>query len=95
MHTIKLIPINKEVMLPHGSSLTELEFECFDMSGITFGCRAGVCGACVIQVMQGIEYLGDKRQEERGFLARLGFPDDDFRLACQCTLNGAVTIRIV
>lgn len=93
MHIVKLMPQNVEVALPNGSSLTELEFELHGRESIPFGCRAGVCGACVIEILQGVDYLGAKGKEERDFLETLGFPGDSFRLACQCSVNGAVTIQ--
>jgi ferredoxin len=95
MHTVKLKHQDIEVRLPAGSPLTELEFELHGTDTLLFGCKAGVCGACVIQVLDGRNCLGTKKIEERNFLETLGFPGDDFRLACQCHLNGAVTIQVV
>lgn len=94
MHTVKLMPQGVEVVLPPGSSLVELEFELYDQESIPFGCKAGVCGACVIQVLDGDIHLGNKGKEEKDFLEVLGYRDHSFRLACQCTVNGAITIKV-
>ncbi|HTH76857.1 MAG TPA: 2Fe-2S iron-sulfur cluster-binding protein [Trinickia sp.] len=94
MHTVKLMPQSVEVVLPHGSPLTELEFELYGQESIPFGCKAGVCGACVIEILDGINCLGTKQKEEKEFLETLGYPGETFRLACQCHLSGAVTIQV-
>jgi ferredoxin len=95
MPTVKLMPQSVEVVLPDGSPLTELEFELYGQESIPFGCKAGVCGACVIEILNGIDYLGNKSREESDFLETLGYPGDSFRLACQCHVGGAVTIQVV
>lgn len=95
MHTVKLMPQSVEVVLPHGSPLTELEFELYGQESIPFGCKAGVCGACVIEILEGIDYMGSKSKEENDFLETLGYTGDTFRLACQCHLFGAATIQVV
>jgi ferredoxin len=94
MHIVKLMPQEIEVSLPPGSPLTELEFELYGQESIPFGCKAGTCGACVIQILAGAPHLGEKRNGERDFLERLGYPGDAFRLACQCRLNGAAIISV-
>jgi len=95
MYAVKFMPQNIELMLPSGTSLTELEFELTGQERIPFGCRAGVCGACVIKVVDGLEHLGSQKQEERDFLNSLGFSERGYRLACQCKLNGEVTIQLL
>ncbi|KVN06765.1 MULTISPECIES: 2Fe-2S iron-sulfur cluster-binding protein [unclassified Burkholderia] len=94
MPTVKLLPQNIEVQLPSGSSLTELEFELHGQESIPFGCRAGACGACVIEVLEGLDQLGKRSTGESAFLDTLGYAGDAFRLACQCRVNGAVAIRV-
>ncbi|WP_133645258.1 2Fe-2S iron-sulfur cluster-binding protein [Paraburkholderia flava] len=93
MHTVTLMPQGVEVLLSAGSSLVELEFELYDQESIPFGCKVGACGACVIQVLDGINHLGSKGSDEKDFLETLGYAGDAFRLACQCSVNGAVTIK--
>ncbi|WP_414440196.1 2Fe-2S iron-sulfur cluster-binding protein [Burkholderia sp. 22PA0099] len=93
MHKIVILPQNAEAWLPPGSSLTELEFELYDQESIPFGCKSGACGACVIEVVEGLPHLGTRDAPEAEFLDALGYPGDEFRLACQCRLNGEVRIR--
>lgn len=57
--------------------------------GVTFGCRKGVCGACVVEVLAGMENLSEKSGVEKEF----GMRDND-RMMCQCSiLDGTVTIK--
>ncbi|SHJ55023.1 2Fe-2S iron-sulfur cluster binding domain-containing protein [Paraburkholderia terricola] len=94
MCIVKLMPQGIEVALPAGSPLTELEFELYGQESIPFGCKAGVCGACVIEVQEGLDHLGNKGKDEKTFLESLGYPDEIFRLACQCRVTGAVIIKV-
>ncbi|MBR8057523.1 (2Fe-2S)-binding protein [Burkholderia dolosa] len=93
VHKIVILPQQAEAWLSPGSSLTELEFELYDQESIPFGCKSGACGACVIEVIEGLPHLGTKGASEAAFLETLGYPGDGFRLACQCRLNGEVRIR--
>ncbi|AYY57735.1 2Fe-2S iron-sulfur cluster-binding protein [Burkholderia multivorans] len=93
MHKVVISPQGLEALLSAGSSLTELEFELYGEDTVPFGCKAGACGACVIKVEEGVANLGVKGDEERRFLEALGYPGIEFRLACQCRLNGDVKIR--
>jgi ferredoxin len=95
MLKLLLLPRNIEVQLPAGSALTDLEFELHGQESIPFGCRAGACGACLIELVAGEAPFSEKGQEEEDFLAMLGYPGDAFRLACQCRLLSDATIRPV
>jgi ferredoxin len=91
---LTLLPQGIEVILPKGSPLTDIEFET-PQCIIPFGCRSGACGACVIEVVEGVEALGEPDDVERDFLADLGHSADNHRLACQCRLWTDATIRAV
>ena len=93
MHTLTVHPANVQFKLAQNAPLTDIEYEPDGREAIAFGCRAGVCGACAIEVLEGGESLGKPRPEEAGFLVELGFIGPQFRLACQCRMNGNVTIR--
>jgi len=77
----------EEVELPDDSPIQEI---CED-EGVPFACTEGVCGTCVIEVVEGKENLSPQTQEEEDFL---GAGCDNERLACQCRLmNGCVKIK--
>lgn len=60
-------------------------------AGVPFACTEGVCGTCVIQVMDGGENLSNPTQEELDFL---GDATGTERLACQCRIKqGQVKLR--
>jgi ferredoxin len=74
-----LLPQNVEVRLPANSALTDLEFELYDQKSIPFGCRSGACGACVIEILEGVAPFNEKGQEEQEFLTVLVFcPRNNF-----------------
>lgn len=101
MFKIKMMPSETEVLLPAGVQLTELEHELRE-DNIPFGCKSGACGRCVIEVLDGLANLKNKEEDGDGdgdgdgdeFLDMLGFSGPGFRLACQCQLNGAVTLPV-
>jgi len=53
-------------------------------AGVPFACTEGICGTCVIEVVEGMENLSDFTQEEEDFLGDM----DKERLACQCKIRG-------
>lgn len=71
----------EEIELEDGSPIAEV---CED-AGVPFACTEGVCGTCVIEVIEGEENLSDQTQEEEDFL---GEGTTDERLACQCKIKG-------
>lgn len=86
MATLKFRNTDEEVELPDGSKIAE---SC-EEAGVPFACTEGVCGTCVVEVLEGHENLSSPTQEEKDFLG-----DDAYneRLACQCTLKqGQVTL---
>ncbi|WP_110943856.1 2Fe-2S iron-sulfur cluster-binding protein [Streptomyces niger] len=90
---LTLMPHGLEILLPAGAPLTDLENETSHRV-IPFGCQSGACGACVIEVLDGSHSLGEMDADEREFLEDLGRADGDFRLACQCRLTDAATVRV-
>lgn len=58
--------------------------------GVTLGCQKGVCGACVVVVLDGMENLSAKSENEENY--DLG-PED--RMMCQCkATGGSITIEV-
>ena len=59
-------------------------------AGVPFACTEGVCGTCVIEVVDGMENLSPFTQEEKDFLGE----QDKERLACQCKIKcGLVKLK--
>lgn len=70
----------EEYELPDNSSIIE---PC-EEAGVPFACTEGVCGTCVIEVIEGMENLSEFNEAESDFLGELNTE----RLACQCKIRG-------
>jgi ferredoxin len=76
-----------EQELPDDSPISEACEE----AGVPFACTEGVCGTCVIEIVEGQDNLTPATQEEKDFL---GEDASDERLACQCRIkSGCVKIK--
>lgn len=69
---------NREVELQDGERIQEA---CEEL-GIPFQCTNGICGTCMIDIVEGEENLSDLTEEEND-LER----DRTHRLACQCKIK--------
>jgi ferredoxin len=58
--------------------------EACEEAGVPFACTEGVCGTCVVEVVEGMDNLTPFTQEEMDFLGE----QDRERLACQCRIKG-------
>lgn len=77
---------DEEFDLPDGSPI----IEACEQAGIPFACTEGVCGTCVVEVVEGMENLSEFNQAEADFLGDL----DQERLACQCKIKcGRVKLK--
>ena len=72
--------LNEEVDIPDGASI----MEACEEAGVPFACTEGVCGTCVIEVLEGMDQLSEFNQAEADFLGEMG----NERLACQCKIKG-------
>lgn len=60
-----------------------------DKLGVPFGCQEGICGSCLVEVVEGEDNLSAKSSSEE--FADL---DDHKRLLCQCKIkSGEVKIK--
>lgn len=67
-------------------------------SALPFGCRDGECGTCIVEVVQGMEFLSPINDKEKKVIkeACAGLSTDKIRLACQMKVvnpNGVVRIK--
>lgn len=70
----------EEIELPDDSMIAQ---SC-EEAGVPFACTEGVCGTCVIEIVEGKENLSKPTQEEMDFL---GEGTCNERLACQCKIR--------
>lgn len=76
---------NKKIEFQKG----ENPYETFEKLGMNFSCFNGICGTCKMRVVNGMENLNPKTEEENDFPL-----EDDERLGCQCfKLNGDVKVE--
>ena len=60
--------------------------------GVPFGCTDGRCGSCRVEVVDGMDNLSDRTQNELD----MGLDDsENYRLICQCKIKeNVVKIRV-
>jgi ferredoxin len=93
MPFVTMLPEGPAMELESGAPLTDVEFSS-DEAVITFGCRVGSCGSCVVEILAFDAPLDRGEEEERAFLRELGFSPDRHRLACQTRVHADLTIRV-
>ena len=77
---------SKEVALEDNSPVMNAAEEL----GVSFGCRSGFCGTCKTEVVEGMENLEPKNQQENDMNL-----EPNIRLMCQCKIKqGFVKIRL-
>lgn len=86
----KLVFVNndEEFDIDDGSEITEACEE----AGVPFACGGeGICGSCIVEVVEGMKNLTPPTEEEKDFL---GEDVATQRLACQCRiLKNTVKLR--
>lgn len=79
---------DEEADLPDGSECQE---EC-EKHGIPFACTEGICGTCIVPVLDGMDNLSEPTQAELDFLGNDGVKTE--RMMCQCKIKkGTVRVR--
>ncbi len=81
MATLKFQNTGEERELPENSPLQEVCEE----AGVPFACTEGICGTCIIEVIEGHENLSPPSQAEIDFLGEHGTKRE--RMACQCRIK--------
>ena len=78
----------ERVELEDGSPIEEACAE----AGVPFACSGGICGACIVEVVEGMENLSPPTQSELDFIGEKGVKRE--RMACQCRItSGTVKIK--
>lgn len=62
-------------------------------SPILFGCRIGICGTCLIEVIDSAETLPPRNETEEEFLQTVVPDRPQCRLACQMFVRTDMTIQ--
>ena len=88
MVKVEIVNENKKIEVKSGTSMQEA----LDGTGIIFGCTNGLCGVCIINVLEGMENISEKTKIEIEQLEFLN-AEKNQRLACQCKINGDVKIE--
>lgn len=83
--------VNITVTVPAGTRLIEISEKVG--AGITYGCREGECGTCLMRIISGREYLTEPSILEDKVLKEL-MAGWQYRLACQAqVLGGDITVQ--
>ncbi|MFA6918381.1 MAG: 2Fe-2S iron-sulfur cluster-binding protein [Candidatus Gracilibacteria bacterium] len=60
---------------------------------VAYGCEDGMCGTCMIKVAEGGGNLSPMEEKEKGTLEAMGMDVSQYRLCCQCKINGDCVIE--
>lgn len=92
MPKITVLPANASAEVPAGTLLLDAgESAGVEMEAGCFNCS---CGTCVIEVVSGMENLGEPTPEELDVLDQWNKDPEKYRLACCVQLqHGEVVIR--
>jgi len=90
MPEIFVSPDEVSISLPHAANLLELAVDAGVAIAHLCGGRAR-CSTCRVRIVQGLDVLTERTEEEAAMAAKLDFPDD-VRLACQTQANGSVRL---
>lgn len=89
MPKVTIVGASQSYQLAAGTALQDLQFE---QDTLAFGCCSAACGTCAMEVLNGMENLNPKSEEENDVLDNIDENGHNRRLACQCTLTGDITI---
>ncbi len=74
----------KQVQVPDNT----IPYDAEEQLGVSFSCRQGICGSCKVEVLEGMQNLTPKTEEEEA----MGCSGNE-RLLCQCKIKGG-TVKI-
>ena len=83
--------INLTVTVPAGTRLIEISEKVG--AGITYGCREGECGTCLVCITSGMEHMSERSVLEDKVLQE-NMAGGNQRLACQAqALGGDIIVK--
>ncbi len=90
MPHIKFLKSEKIFQVASGTEFLEF-FQNHPEAPFKFGCKRGECGVCAANICDGKQNLTKPSAEETSTLNRKNL-DNNYRLLCQCAINGDVLI---
>ena len=88
MPNIKFDHENKTVTADNGEWLYDVVQRA--NIGIPFSCKAGACGTCATEILEGYDNLGEQSAREVRALNSTNLDPKKFRLPCLCDVHGDV-----
>jgi ferredoxin len=94
MGNIKFVKENKEVIAANGANLRlkamQNNIDIYKFIGKMTNCGGGGnCGTCIVEIVEGMENLSQRTDTENRMLKK---KPENYRLACQTVVNGAVSV---
>jgi ferredoxin len=95
MANITFTKENKEIIAADGANLREKAIQngidLYTLMGKMMTCGGyGQCATCVVEIVQGIDNTSPRTEFEQRKLRK---KPDNYRLACQTTVNGEITVK--
>ncbi len=95
MSSIKFLKEDKEIITAMGANLrtkaVQNGIDIYTWKGKLTNCGGyGQCGTCIVEIVSGMENLSPKTDFEK---RRLKKKPDNYRLACQTLVNGAISVN--
>jgi ferredoxin len=94
MGNITFVKENKEVIAANGANLRlkaiQNNIDIYKFIGKMTNCGGGGnCGTCIVEIVEGMENLSERTDTEKRILKK---KPENYRLACQTVVNGAVSV---
>ncbi|MBD0263999.1 MAG: 2Fe-2S iron-sulfur cluster binding domain-containing protein [Tolypothrix sp. Co-bin9] len=94
MGNITFVKENKEVIAADGANLRlkaiQNNIDIYKFIGKMTNCGGGGnCGTCIVEIVEGMENLSERTETEKRILKK---KPENYRLACQTVVNGAVSV---
>ena len=94
MGNIKFVKESKEVIAADGANLRlkamQNNIDIYKFIGKMTNCGGGGnCGTCIVEIVEGMENLSPPTDAEKRILKK---KPENYRLACQTVVNGAVSV---